>query len=559
MRITKLTLFVPAIVFLAASAMAQPRVATGGIKNAASFASQGLPNAPIAEGAIFSIFGTNLGPDTAEFGFNYPLPTVTPAGKVSVSVTVGGTTTQAIILYSGKTQINAVLPSSTPVGTGTVTVTVNGQASPSTPIEVVKSNFGTFSVNSAGSAPGIVTFADFSLVTISKAANPGETLILWGTGLGPVSGNEGGSALPGDQPGIPVELYVGSQTAALTYRGRSGCCSGLDQIGFVVPPGVEGCSVPIAVKIGDKVSNFTTFSVARTGRTCSDAATGLNTADYTKIFSQPNVAVGSLSLSRTTSITPGILGTPAGTTVADSGFAGFNRYTFAPGTSFNSATFNSVSIGACTVLTFTDLTASSFPGLTLTGLDAGASIGLSGPSGSRMLTRLQGAGVGLYSTKLGDGTSGNYLDPGSYTFTGPGGADVGAFTAELNLPSSLVWTNQSAVTTVNRAAGQTVTWTGGDPNSFVSIDGANFILSGSSAIGASFHCQAPTSAGTFTVPPVVLLSLPGGGGTSVGGITIPGGSLSVGASSALSSFTALGLDIGFVSAVSSTSKTLAYQ
>ncbi|MDQ6759164.1 MAG: hypothetical protein M3Z32_04765 [Acidobacteriota bacterium] len=98
-----------------------------------------------------------------------------------------------------------------------------------------------------------------------------------------------------------------------------------------------------SVKIGDKVSNFATFSVARTGRTCSDAATGLSTADYTKIFSQPNVAVGSLNLSRTTSTSPGILGTPASTTVEDSGFAGFNRYTFAPGTSFNSAIFNTVS------------------------------------------------------------------------------------------------------------------------------------------------------------------------------------------------------------------------
>jgi hypothetical protein len=192
-------------------------------------------------------------------------------------------------------------------------------------------------------------------------------------------------------------------------------------------------------------------------------------------------------------------------------------------------------------------------------LDAGPSIAVSGPAGSRSLTPLQGAGVGTYSGMLGPGTAGNYLDQGAYTITGPGGANVGAFTAKLNVPQALVWSNQSSVNTVDRAAGQTITWTGGDPSSFVNIDGGNFNLVGSSAVGASFHCEAPISAGTFTIPAIVLLSLPGGGGTSVGGITIPTGSLSVGASTVPTTFTAPGLDLGYVSASSSTSKSVTYQ
>ena len=549
-------------ILFSVSAVAQPKVAAGGIINAASFAPLGLPNAAIAEGAIFSIFGTNIGPTTAEFGFNYPLPTVTPVGRVSVNITVSGTTTQAVILYSGSTQINAVLPSGTPVGTGTLTVTFNGQTSAGAPIDVVKSNFGTFAVNSAGSGPGIVTYADFSLVTISKAANPGETLILWGTGLGPVTGNEAGGALPGDQPSVPVELYIGAQTAALTYRGRSGCCAGLDQIGFVVPSNADGCAVPIAVKIGDKVSNFTTMSVAKTGRTCTDQATGLTTTDYSKIFGKSDSAVGSVTLSRVTSISPGILGQPASTTVADSGSAGFTRFTFAPGTSFNSAIFNSVSFGACIVSTFAGNIPNPFPGLTFTGLDAGPSIGVSGPAGSRTLNRLAAASsLGFYSAELGPGVPGNYLDQGAYTITGPGGASVGAFTAKLSLPPALVWTNQSSVTTVNRAAGQTVTWTGGDPAGYVNIDGSNFNLSGTTLqpVGAFFHCEARVSDGSFNIPAVVLLSLPAGSGISVGGISIPTGSLSVGASTVPTIFTAPGLDLASASASSSTSKTLSYQ
>ena len=556
----KSIVFLPVFMLLAGSAMAQPKITAGGMKNAASYAAPGLPNAAIAQGAIFSIFGDSLGPDTAEFGFNYPLPTATPVGKVSVNVTVTGTTTQAIILYSGKNQINAVLPSSTPVGTGTITVTYNGQTSATAPIEVVKSNFGTFSVNSACSGQGIVTYADYSLVTVSKAANPGETLILWGTGLGPVAGNEAGGAIPGDQPGIPAEVYVGPVTAALTYRGRSGCCAGLDQIGFVVPPNVEGCSVPIAVKIGDKVSNFTTFSVAKTGRTCTDAATGLTTADFSKIFGKDTGSIGSVNLSRTTTISPALLGQPASTTVADNGVASFSRFTFPAGTSFNSSIFSSVSFGACTVTTFSGNVVNPFPGLTLVGLDAGPSIGVTGPAGSRSLTPTAASGVGIYTAKLGPGTAGNYLDQGAYTITGPGGASVGSFTAKLNLPQPLVWTNEPAVATVSRAAGQQITWSGGDPTSYVSIDGSNFTLAGTTMtpVGATFHCQALIADGKFLIPSVVLLSLPSGG-ISVGGISIPTGSLSVGAFSAPTTFTASGLDFGAVSASSSTSKTVTYQ
>lgn len=507
------------------------------------------------------IFGDNLGPATAEFGFNYPLPTVTPAGKVSVAVTVNGTTVPVVILYSGGKQINGVLPSNTPAGTGTLAVTASGQTSATVPIEVVKNNFGTYSVNSAGSGPGIVTYADYGLVTVNKSANPGETLIIWGTGLGPVSGNEAAGALPGDQPGIPAEVYVGGKQASLTYRGRSGCCAGLDQIGFVVPTSVEGCSVPVAVKIGDKVSNFTSMPVAASGRTCTDASTGLTSTDYSNLFSQSTGAIGSVSLSRTTSTSPGFLGLPATTTTTDTGFATFERFSFAPGTSFSSSLFNTVSFGACTVITFSAQSTDPFPGFSYVGLDAGSAINVSGPAGSRTLTTSQTIGKGFYqNSKLGDGTPGNYLDPDDYTITGSGGADVGGFTAKVRIPAALVWTNQSSVGPVNRAAGQLITWSGGDPGSYVSIDGSSFnLVNNTQAVGAAFHCQARVSDASFTIPAIVLLSLPAGAGTSISGITIPTGSLGVGAATTTATFKASGLDLGVVSSSSSTSKSVTYQ
>jgi hypothetical protein len=82
----------------------------------------------------------------------------------------------------------------------------------------------------------------------------------------------------------------------------------------------------------------------------------------------------------------------------------------------------------------------------------------------------------------------------------------------LPVPASLTWTNRDSVSTINRAAGQLVTWTGGDPNSNVIIGGDSFVvgtaLDGSDTVGAFFSCTAKQTDLQFTIPAVVLLSLP---------------------------------------------------
>src|SRR5206468_12312422 len=108
-----------------------------------------------------------------------------------------------------------LLPSGTPTGNGTITVTYNGQAGGPSPISVLTNNFGVYSVPQNGSGPGIVTFADYSLVSQTKAANPGETLIIWGTGLGAVTGDEAAGALPGDLTNIPVRVLVAGVPATV--------------------------------------------------------------------------------------------------------------------------------------------------------------------------------------------------------------------------------------------------------------------------------------------------------------------------------------------------------
>src|SRR6185312_7543658 len=62
---------------------------------------------------------------------------------------------------------------------------------------------------------------------------------------------------------------------------------------------------------------------------------------------------------------------------------------------------------------------------------------------------------------------------GTFTFTGLGGKDVGAFTATLNLAALLNWTNPGAAANIDRSQPLHVTWTGGSPGSYVYIVGAS--------------------------------------------------------------------------------------
>ena len=63
--------------------------------------------------------------------------------------------------------------------------------------------------------------------------------------------------------------------------------------------------------------------------------------------------------------------------------------------------------------------------------------------------------------------------------------------------------------TVTRSSGVTVTWTGGSANEFVELNGFSF-TDNTDNLGAAFQCVVPASAGTFTIPPSVLLALPAG-------------------------------------------------
>jgi hypothetical protein len=214
-----------------------------------------------------------------------------------------------------------------------------------------------------------------------------------------------------------------------------------------------------------------------------------------------------------------------------------------------------VSYGACAVYSYTGQSVPNV-NLTTTVLDAGAAISVNGPKGAKSIPKGPG---GVYVETLS--STADYLDTGLYTVSGGGGAGAPGFTAQTTVAPALVWTNQSSgsTTTVIRANGLPITWTGGDPNGSIQINGTSFVFVNATFAGASFVCSAKTSAGAFTVPSVVLLALPASGSISGGAISVPlPGTLTVSAGVA-STASVPGLDFFTVSSAVGIGQSATYQ
>src|SRR5580704_5126497 len=141
------------LVFSASALFAQqPIVYNRGTVNAASYAPPGLPNAPIARGSVFTVFGENLGPAQSPT-LSFPLSTT--LGGVSLNVTQGGVTTQAYPIYVSASQISAIMPSTVAAGLATRRVMNQSAKSNATTIQIANSAPGVIAVSSGGYGPGV--------------------------------------------------------------------------------------------------------------------------------------------------------------------------------------------------------------------------------------------------------------------------------------------------------------------------------------------------------------------------------------------------------------------
>lgn len=504
LRLVRLTTFALAC---AAALAAAPSIA--GVYNNSSWVPPGLPNSGIAQGSIFAITGTGLGPSALVEVQSFPWPGAQGLAGTTVQVTVGSVTENCIMIYSMATQVAAVLPSVTPLGTGTLTLTYQG-AKGTIAIQVVAANFGTITLNGGGTGPAVVTDVSYVPITMINPAHPGQTLILWGTGLGAVTGDET-QPPPQYDLGTGVQVLVGNQPAAVSYGGRSSY-PGLDQINFTLPPGLSpGCKTSIAVVVKGATGNVTTTAIAPAGQaTCGDSTGLLTSANLQKAVANGSLNIGGTQISRISSGDDTVL----------SYFGNFplNSLIRSYGGSFLP------SVGSCVAYEVggSSLETALVDPVQPTYLNAGQDLVITGPGGTKTVPVNS---TGFYYATLATAPS-VYIQPGTYTVAnGAGGTGVGALSTVLTLPSAVVPTN--IPTSVNRAQNLTLNWTGSSPFSVVSIFAYNGVLVKSSPETSSYSyilCSANASSGSFTIPAAFLNLLPANG---YGTLTQTGVNLSI--------------------------------
>jgi uncharacterized protein (TIGR03437 family) len=455
---------------------------------------------------MFVVFGRNMGPRGIYQAESWPLPKVLL--DTSLEVTVNGVTVDAIMVYTSATQLAAILPSRTPLGDGTILVRYAGVTGPTAPIRVVPAAFGIFTLNSQGTGPAVIQMvrgATRPVNTMLESAHPRELVSLWGSGLGTVSGDEAAKPLPGDL-GSAIEIYVGGKPAQVFYRGRSGCCAGVDEIYFYVPDGVVGCYVPLVVKSGQGVSNTTTMSISESGSYCDDPS-GFPAADYKRMYLGEKLTAGWIEMNRRGMFVSQTVEAPL---TSETVLANFNRFEDDRIIRYNApGRFNS--FGSCRVDATQVTNLPSPPMYQPDTLDAGTALDVKNPGG--IIKEVKAVGDGSFFAYVGGETNVVSLPPylfnGTYVVdNGLGAVGVGAFRVTQELRSPAAWTNiPSTRINVTRSDGYRVTWSGGDASrDFVAITGSS--IDSANKVRGTFFCTERADAGAFTVPAYVLMGLP---------------------------------------------------
>ncbi|MEX2304364.1 MAG: IPT/TIG domain-containing protein [Bryobacterales bacterium] len=229
-----------------------------GIVNGASFAPA---THPISGGSLLSLFGEQLAPSPQSFQ-TVPLPT----NLAGVTVTINGVL--APLFFVAPTQINLQAPFAVSGETATIVVSNNGNVSNEVEVPVANSSPGIFSRAENGIGFGTITHADGSNVTPEDPALPGETVVIYLTGLGEVNppiadGAQGPSAEPFSRVTDPeVLVQFDREAGRVVYAGASPCCVGLYQINVTIPSTVVvGDAVPVAIVTTNAVSDLVDISI----------------------------------------------------------------------------------------------------------------------------------------------------------------------------------------------------------------------------------------------------------------------------------------------------------
>jgi trimeric autotransporter adhesin len=206
---------------------------------------------PIAPAELVTIWGTGLGPST--------LVPYQPNSNGYIPTNTGGTTVYvngvlAPVMYAWTNQVGILVPYESTPGRGLISVQYNGAVSLQLPVTIAATSPGLFTADYTGVGQALAINPDGSVNTTSSPVPAGQVILLYATGYGLVTPPvpDGAPNNPGfGTPLLPVTATVNGQ-AAIVQRasGYYNLPEGTIQLWVVVPTGVSGSAIPVAISIG---------------------------------------------------------------------------------------------------------------------------------------------------------------------------------------------------------------------------------------------------------------------------------------------------------------------
>ncbi len=249
--------FADNISFILSAPNGPPVIDPGGIVSASAFGGGLL----VGQGSWIEIYGRNLASATASWSASDFVNGVGPTTLAGVTVSIGGQ--PAFVNYVSPGQIDALLPSTAITGPAPITVTnANGSSDPfyvavnATQPNLLAPNaflIGGKQYVAAFNPDGTFALPQNAIVGVSSnPATPGQTIVLYGIGFGPVSDGVTAGTLPSQQDALtlPLVVSIGTATAQLAYAGLATGLTGLYQINVVVPQVSANNAEPITFTLG---------------------------------------------------------------------------------------------------------------------------------------------------------------------------------------------------------------------------------------------------------------------------------------------------------------------
>jgi uncharacterized protein (TIGR03437 family) len=229
--------------------------------------------AAISPGSWIEIYGFDLAPATrtwtgADFTGNDA-----PTALNGVQVTIGGQKAYVAYIGANPGQVNVQVPSNVPTGgIQPVVVVNNGVSSQPFQIRVDAAEPGLLAVPSfdiSGIQYPVAFFGDGSYVlptgaiagVTSRPAKPNETIVLYGTGFGPVTPSQpaGQISTVASQLTEPFQVSIGGVQAQLSYYGLTQSLVGLYQFNVVVPAIADNAAAPLTFTLNGVAGTQTLY------------------------------------------------------------------------------------------------------------------------------------------------------------------------------------------------------------------------------------------------------------------------------------------------------------